>query len=166
MVICVIALAVFGILGIFSARYRALAAEAFDCVFRKVTLRPCATNLNQRIRAKIVAKIFTRSPKVAGLVRRHFEALSWIFVVLTIGSAALVAQAGYNIYKYGTCTPSNPEQCVFVPTGGANIATTTTGGGGANPAASCGSPDCEAGCLLPDKTTCAENCTCTAGTCG
>lgn len=152
MVICVIALVVFGVLGLFSARYRALSAEAFDCVFRKVTFRPCTTNLDQRIRAKIVAKIFTRSPKVAGIVRRYFEPLSVAFVILTMVSGVLAAQAGYNIWKYGTCTPSDPGACVFAPTG--------------HDATSCGSPNCTAGCLLPDKTTCVENCTCTAGTCG
>lgn len=152
MVICVIALVVFSVLGIFSARYRALSAEAFDCVFRKVTLRPCATDLNQRIRAKVVAKVFARSPKMAGLIRRHFETLSWIFVILTIGSALLSAQAGYNIWKYGTCTPSDPGACAFAPTG--------------HDVTSCGSTNCTAGCLLPDKTTCAENCTCKIGTCG
>lgn len=153
MVLCVIALVVFGILGIFSARYRALAKEAFDCVFRKVTFRPCATNLNQRIRAKIVAKIFIRSPKAAGFVKRYFEPLSWAFTLLMLGSAVLTVQSGYNLYKYGTCTPSDPGACVFAPAGDK----TTT---------SCGSPGCEAGCLLlPDKT-CAENCTCKVGTCG
>lgn len=152
MVLCVIALLVFGTLGIFSARYRALAKEAFDCVFRKVTLRPCATNLNQRIRAKIVARIFIRSPKAAGFVRRYFEPLSWAFTLLMLGSAVLTVQSGYNLYKYGTCDPTNPGTCVFAPDGGK----TTT---------SCGSPNCTAGCLLPDKT-CAGNCTCEAGTCG
>ncbi len=158
MVICVIALVVFGVLGIFSARYRALSAEAFDCVFRKVTFRPCATNLDQRIRAKIVARIFTRSPKMAGLVRRNFEPLSVAFVILTMASGVLAAQAGYNIYKYGTCTPSDPGACVFAPANSNN-----------NPT-SCGSLNCTAngGCLLPDKTACTGDCNCnsTTGTCG
>lgn len=171
MVICVIALVVFGVLGIFSARYRALAAEAFDCVFRKVTLRPCATNLNQRVRAKIVAKLFTRSPKAAGIVRRNFEPLSWAFTILMLGSAVLTAEAGYNIWKYGTCTPSNPGECVFVPTTATNVTTT-----GANPATSCGSErcatkgcSCDNGtirCAPPEFKACAGNCTCKVGTCG
>lgn len=114
MVLCVIALLVFGVLGIFSARYRALAGEAFDCVFRKITLRPCTTNLDQRIRARTVAKIFVRSPKAAGFVKRYFEPLSWLFVILTVASGVLAIQAGHNLWKYGTCTPSDPGQCVFV----------------------------------------------------
>lgn len=162
MVICVIALVVFSVLGIFSARYRALSAEAFDCVFRKVTFRPCATNLNQRIRAKVVAKVFTRSPKMAGLIRRHFEALSWVFVILTIGSAFLSAQAGYNIWKYGTCTPSDPGACVFAPSEHA----TSCGSEHCATAEGCSCDNTTIGCTAPDFKACAGNCTCKTGTCG
>jgi len=51
--ICVVALIVFGILGIFSAKYRVIAKEAFDCVFRKITLRKCDSRLDSRLKSEI-----------------------------------------------------------------------------------------------------------------
>ena len=52
MVLCVIALIVFGILGIFSASHREYAKEAFNCVFRKATFRPCNTDFNKKLKVK------------------------------------------------------------------------------------------------------------------
>lgn len=154
------ALAVFSVLGIFSARYRALAGEAFECVFRMATLRPCSTNLNQRIRTKVVAKIFIRSPKAAGFVKRYFEPLSWAFTVLMVGSAALSVQAGYNLYKYGTCTPSDPGQCVLVPQ-----QTTSCGSEHCATTAGCLCDNKTIGCTPPEFKACEGNCTCKVGTC-
>ena len=50
--ICFVALIVFGILGIFSAKYREIAREAFSCVFLKMTLRKCDSRLDERLRAQ------------------------------------------------------------------------------------------------------------------
>ncbi len=41
--ICIFAFFVFAFLAIFSVTYRPLAKEAFECVFRRITLRPCET---------------------------------------------------------------------------------------------------------------------------
>ena len=57
MVLCFVALFVFAILGIFSAKYRLLAREALDCVVRTVTLRPCESKLDERLHSQIVAKL-------------------------------------------------------------------------------------------------------------
>ena len=50
---CLIALIIFGIMGIFSASHRALAKEAFICVFKRVTFRPCDTGFKEKIKGKI-----------------------------------------------------------------------------------------------------------------
>ncbi len=50
---CVVALVVLSIMGIFSASNRALAKEAFDCVFRRITLRPCPTGFDEKIKARV-----------------------------------------------------------------------------------------------------------------
>ncbi len=115
MVLCIVALVVFAVLGVFSARYRALAAEAFGCVFRMVTLRPCETGLNERIKAKIVGETLKRSPRAARAVNRHFEALSWVFTLLFFASLAYTAYGAYNLVTLGTCDPANPQNCVFAP---------------------------------------------------
>ena len=114
--ICLIALAVFGILAIFSARYRPLAKEAFSCVFRKLTLRKCETDLNTRLKSKIIGKVMNRSPPLARLTYKHFETLSWIFTLLMFGSMAYSAYSLYNFVQYGNCygPETKPDEvCVF-----------------------------------------------------
>ena len=101
--ICIIALVIFSILAIFSASYRPLAAEAFDCVFRKVTFRKCKTNLDQRLKSQITGKLLTKSPLLARFVYKRFELLSWLFVILFIVSLAYSAYGGYNYVLYGNC---------------------------------------------------------------
>ena len=116
--ICIIALFVFAVLGIFSAKYRALAKEAFDCVFRKVTLRPCVSNLDERLKAGIISKILLHSPKVARIINVNFEALSWIFTILMFASTILTIQALYNVYYFGNCDgPTSTGFCIFNPGG-------------------------------------------------
>jgi len=116
MVVCFIALPVLIILGIFSASYRKLAWEAFECVFRMATFRKCKSNFDQRVKAKIVGKLMKRTPKVAGFVFKRFVILSWIFVVLFILSIAGSAYGLYNYYVYGNCNgPDSSAFCIFDP---------------------------------------------------
>ena len=56
--ICFVALAVFAVMGLFSAKYRPYAKEAFDCVFRRLTLRKCESGLDKRIKSKLTGKIY------------------------------------------------------------------------------------------------------------
>jgi hypothetical protein len=105
---------VFGIMGIFSAKYRQYAKDAFSCVFRMITLRPCQMNFDDKMRAKIVAKLSARSTKLAGFTYKHFKLISWILVLVTIVSLAFTVQAVYNLTVYGTCDPTTGE-CIFVP---------------------------------------------------
>lgn len=51
--LCLVALIVFSILGIFSLSYRQLAKEALDCVFRRMTFRSCNTGFQEKVRAKV-----------------------------------------------------------------------------------------------------------------
>lgn len=113
MVICIVALPVFALLGIFSLKYRMLAAEAFRCLFRTLQLKPCDTGLDMKIKSKFTAKLMWW-PGLARGFYRHFEILSWVFVVLMLVSAAFTGYGLYNYIKYGNC---NGEQssafCVF-----------------------------------------------------
>jgi len=113
MVLCLVALVVFAVLAVFSARYRPLALEAFECVARRVTLRPCETRLDQRIKAKVLSKILDKSPKAAAFINRHFEIISWAFTIIFFVSLAYSLLAVYNLYFFGTCTPENPGACVI-----------------------------------------------------
>lgn len=126
--ICFIALIVFGILGIFSASHRQIAKEAFDCVFRRITLRKCTTGLDVKLKSGITSKFLNKSPKLGHLIYKYFEILSWLFTILLIGSLVWSGYSGYNYYQYGNCNgPSAEEQqslCLFDITG-ANSQITT-----------------------------------------
>ncbi len=115
---CFIALIVFAILGIFSASHRALAKEAFQCVFRRVTLRACNTGFKEKMQAKILGKLINRSSRVAKFVSHRFELLAWIFFILSIVSTVWVAKGVYDFYVYGNCNGLNSTGfCAFDPKG-------------------------------------------------
>lgn len=134
---------IFSILGIFSAAYRKLAMEAFDCVFRRLTLRKCDTGLDQRIKSKVTSKL-SAMPAAAKFFYRHFELISWIFTILMIVSLVFSVQAVYNIAVHGTCDPENPSGCVLTYSN-----TSCTQENCANPGCSCAN----------------ATCTCVSGTC-
>jgi thiol-disulfide isomerase/thioredoxin len=114
MVLCIVALVIFGVLSIFSARYRQLTGEAFNCVVRKITLRPCDTKLDEKIRAKILAKVLRHSPQAASFLNKNFEVLSIVFTVIFFASLGYTIYSLYNLLVFGTCDPVTGN-CVFVP---------------------------------------------------
>lgn len=117
--ICFIALIVFGILGIFSSTYRALAIEAFDCVFRRVTFRKCTTGLDTKLKTRISTGLLKRNKTVGGFVFRHFEAISWALTALTIISLVLTVWGLYNFVAFGNCNGAGSNQfCVYNTLGG------------------------------------------------
>ena len=121
---CIIALIIFSILGIFSASHRALAKEAFSCVFRRMTFRPCNTGFAEKIKGKILSKLITRSTFFAKMVNKHYEILSWIFFILMLGSTIWVMRGVYNFYVFGSCNGLNESGfCAFDPSGENNKVT-------------------------------------------
>jgi hypothetical protein len=117
MVICIIGLIVFAIAGIFSARYRRLAKEAFSCTFKKLTFRACDTGLDIRIKAHITAKLI-KWPSIARFVHRNFERISVILVIIMLitfaWSGFYAADGVYKYAKYGNCNgPNSNEFCIF-----------------------------------------------------
>jgi len=114
--ICIIALIVFGILGIFSASYRKLAKEAFDCVFRRITFRKCVSGLDERIKVQVINIFINKSPQTARFIYKNFEVLSWIFTALLILSIVFSGIGLYNYAVYGNCNgPDNSGFCIFDP---------------------------------------------------
>lgn len=114
MVLCIIAFFVFAFMSIFSARYRPLAREGLNCVFRTVMMKPCDTGLDDRIKADLVSRVLRFSPAAARVVNAHFTAMSWIFVLLTLGSFAYTAYGVYNFYLYGNCDgPEAAGACIL-----------------------------------------------------
>jgi len=116
--ICFIALFVFGVLGIFSATHRKIAFEAFDCVFRKMTLRKCETGLDTRLKSDLVGKLLRFSPHAGRFVFKHFQIISWIFTIVMVWSIIATGIGAYNYYMYGNCNgPQSENFCIFDPTG-------------------------------------------------
>ena len=121
---CIIALIIFGIMGIFSASHRELAKEAFDCVFRRVTFRPCNSGFKEKIKGRILSRLISRSTFLARMVNKHYEILSWIFFVLMVGSTIWVFSGVYKFYVYGSCNGLNQTGfCAFDPSGENNKVT-------------------------------------------
>jgi len=115
---CIVAFVVLSILGIFSATNRRLAKEALDCVFRRVTLRPCNTGFDEKIKAKILGSVINRSETAARIINKSFEPLSWVFFILLLGSSIWSVRGLYLFYVDGSCNGLNQTAfCVFDPTG-------------------------------------------------
>jgi len=112
--ICLIALVVFGILGIFSATYRKIAKEAFDCVFRRLTIRKCTSGLDKRLKSQLIGKLMKRNPKVARFTYKNFELISWFFTIILIISLIYTGLGIYNFAMYGNCNGANSQKaCIY-----------------------------------------------------
>ena len=114
MVICIVALVVFSVMSIWSARYRELAKQAFKCVTRMVTLKPCDVGLETRIKTKVTAKLM-HVPKLARFFYKNFKILSWIFTITFFASMAYSAYSVFNLLVYGSCNPGGV--CVITSVG-------------------------------------------------
>ncbi len=115
---CIIAFVVLSILGIFSATNRQLAREALDCVFRRVTLRPCNTGFDEKMKARILGSVITRSETAARVLNQNFELLSWVFFVALMASSIWSVRGVYLFYTTGSCNGLNSSGfCVFDPKG-------------------------------------------------
>ncbi len=104
MVLCIVALVVFSILGVFSAKYRSLAKDSFKCVFRMIQFKPCEVQIEQKIRSKITFKLM-KIPSLAKFFYKYFKLLSWIFTIAFFASLIYSFYGIYNIVIYGSCTP-------------------------------------------------------------
>ena len=107
MVICIVALIVFSILGIFSGHYRDLAKDAFKCVYRMVTLRPCDVQLETKIKTKVTSKLMV-VPSLARFFYKYFRYISWAFTISFFVSLGYSAYGIFNLLTIGRCDPSTP----------------------------------------------------------
>jgi len=114
MVICIVALVVFAVLGIFSAKYRKLAMEAFECVGKSITFRPCTSQLDQRIKTALTARLLRINKWLARFVYKHFKLLSWIFTVSFFASMFYTVFGIINYILYGNCDPGQPAANCFI----------------------------------------------------
>lgn len=118
MVLCWIALPVFAILGIFSAKYRKLAVESLECLFKTATFQRCRSGLDDRIKSQITGKLLKFSPSTARFFYKNYKIFSLIILVLFVWSAWVSAVGVYNYIEYGNCNgPDSDAFCILDPTG-------------------------------------------------
>lgn len=96
---------IFAVLGIFSAVYRQYALEAFSCMKNKAKRSPCETGFDEKYKAWSIDMAMKVDKRLARVVNRHFKAINWIILLLTIILTVDVANSLYNLYVYGTCNP-------------------------------------------------------------
>lgn len=104
MVLCIVALLVFSVMSVGSAKYKHLAREALQCVLKNLTLRPCDVGIEQRIKGRITAKLMG-TPRLARFFYRNFTLISWGFTVAFFTSLIYSAYSIYNFFVYGSCEP-------------------------------------------------------------
>jgi protein-disulfide isomerase len=116
--ICILAFIVFGILGVFSAKYRNIAKEALGCVLKRIQLKKCDTALNVKLKSELVGKFMKLSPGFGRFMYKYFECFSWFFLILTLVTIGLMGQGIYYYAVYGNCNGPNSDQfCIFDPMG-------------------------------------------------
>lgn len=108
---CIASFIVLGILAIFSATYRPLAAKAWHCVVRRVTLRPCDISFGEEMKGRILGALVLRHPHAARFLNRWFDWIAFAFVALSVWSLVSVAHSGLNLWVYDTCDPASAESC-------------------------------------------------------
>lgn len=122
---CIVSFIVLSILSIFSASNRELAREALSCVGRRVTLRPCNTGFDEKMKAKILGVVITRSEKTARFLNKFFEPIAWFFFILFVVALLFFGRGLYLFYTTGSCNGVNAAGfCVFDPTGKNNEVST------------------------------------------
>lgn len=115
---CIVAFIILSVIAIFNAAYRGLAKEAYDCVFRRITFKPCNTGFKEKMKAKLSGQLLNRSVRAARFFNHHFELLAWIFFILTIGSIFWTGKGLFNFYMYGSCNGLNKSGfCALDPKG-------------------------------------------------
>ncbi len=116
--VCLLAFFFLALLSLFSATHRPLLKEAWLCLRRRLTLRPCETRFDEKIKARILGRVITRSPFAARFLNRYFELLSFLFFFFFLFNIFLALRGIYNYYLYGSCNGLNKEGfCLFDPHG-------------------------------------------------
>jgi len=112
MALCLVAMVVFSILGIFSAKWRKIAKESFQCVFKMIQFKPCDVQLEEKIKSKVTSKLM-KVPQLAKFFYKNFKVISWIFTIAFFASLFYTVYSLYNLFAFGSCSPGST--CIFNP---------------------------------------------------
>lgn len=110
---CIAAFIVLVIMAAFSARYRRYVGKAWNCVWRKVTFRPCDTSFKQDVKDHLLAPIAARRPGLVRPASITLEVLAVLVILTTIWSGYTVVKSAVNLYVYGTCNKQDSASCTL-----------------------------------------------------
>ena len=113
MPLCLVALLVFSVMSLWSAKYRPLAKQAFKCFTKTLTLSPCDMGFEQRVKAKVTAKLLNVWPAMARFFYRNFRIFAWAFTLSFFISLGYTVYSFYNFAVYGSCEPGGT--CYLTP---------------------------------------------------
>jgi hypothetical protein len=108
MVLCLVGLIVFSVMSLGSAKYRPMAKELFKCVSKTLRLSPCDMAFEQRVKAKVTAKLLNVYPPLARAFYWNFRAFAWAFTGVFFASLIYTLYTFYNFAVYGSCEPGEP----------------------------------------------------------
>jgi protein-disulfide isomerase len=81
-------------------------------------LRPCNTGFDEKMKARILGSVITRSETAAMAINKNFELLAWVFFLLFFASGIMAVRGVYLFYTTGSCNGLNSSGfCVFDPKG-------------------------------------------------
>lgn len=110
---CIAAFIVLVVMAAFSARYRRYVGTAWNCVWRRVTFRPCDTTFKQDIKDHLLAPIAARRPGLVRPASITLEILAVLVILTTIWSGYTVVKSAVNLYVYGTCNKQDSASCTL-----------------------------------------------------
>ncbi len=114
MVLCWIALPIFALLGIVSAKYRKLTVESLKCIWRTTTLRPCQSSLDEQLRSNITGALMHRWPAGARFFYNNYKFIAVVILILMLASTYFTIQGVYNYWIYGNCNgPNSSALCIL-----------------------------------------------------
>lgn len=102
----------FPILGFFP-EYRRLFRRSWECVFKKVTFKPCDINLGEELKNKFLGKLFFAAPSLAKFLDKTFAFWALLFVALNIWSLVYASVSLLNLWVYDTCDAVSGESCAL-----------------------------------------------------
>lgn len=121
--LCIAAFIVFALIGIFSAKYRGFAKEAWSCTAKRITFRPCDSSFGDKVKNKMLAKVLLKQPKLVKPADIAINVAAFLIVILTIWSLLVIVKSGLNLFVYGTCDYHNSQSCALNTTKACSIDT-------------------------------------------
>ena len=77
---------------------------------------PVLPGFDQKMKAKLVGGVLTRSETAAAFINKNFEIIAWVFVILLAVSSFFAIRGIYYYYVYGSCNGLNQTGfCAFDP---------------------------------------------------